>query len=115
MVLEQLIEQFRTKNQSDHSFSSQFFYQIRTDFQSLHTGKNTLSDQEMIEALVAINYMSSSEQKITVEQAKAETALLIEQCQPNFRNDQKQIKKAITAFNASAALLIRFLAHKGVE
>ena len=116
LILEQLVVQFREKNKADHYFSSQFFYQIRDDFQNLDTSKNTILDHEMIESLVAINYMSSSEQKVSIDMAKEKTQLLIQLCQPYYRNQEGKIEKTENlTFNSNAALLVRFLAHKGVE
>lgn len=122
LVLEKMAEQFRTAEGKDKQFSSKFFYRIRERFSMLEGG---LDGHQQI-ALLAADYIASDPakqngEKMTIEQAKQIIAPLLEQCTPHQRlmhNNQAlpraqwhQSKK----LSADGALLVRFLANKGIE
>lgn len=117
LVLEKLAAEFRKAEGKDKRFSSKFFYRIRERFSLL---QNSLSEEDQT-ALLAVDYLASEPAKqdgksITIEQAKSIIEPLLTQCRPVKRDKSNKAeweKKGIPS--ADAALVVRFLAHKGVE
>lgn len=117
LVLEELAAQFQQAEGKDKQFSSKFFYRIHERFSLL---QNSLSEEDQT-ALLAVDYLASEPAKqdgksITMEKAKEIIAPLLKQCRPVARDKAQPIaqwKKGIPS--ADAALVVRFLAHKGME
>ena len=134
--LAQLATNFQLAQQEDKQFSSQFFYKIRDYFHllnpSLEQEKNTLSESKAVlndkEALqfIAMVYLNSGDtlvSKIKDAQQRMEAACdivrpLMVQCRP-VQRDKREIDpnkwQRSTRLETDAALIVRFLAHKGVE
>ena len=134
--LAQLATNFQLAQQEDEQFSSQFFYKIRDYFHllnpSLEQEKNTLSESKAVlndkEALqfIAMVYLNSGDtlvSKIKDAQQRMEAACdivrpLMVQCRP-VQRDKREIDpnkwQRSTRLETDAALIVRFLAHKGVE
>jgi CRISPR-associated protein Cmr2 len=117
LKLEKLVENFRNAAGEDGLFSSKFFYRIRERFTLLQDG---LDEQQKI-ALLAADYVASDPaknggKKISIDEAKEIITPLLNQCIPQKRvmNTTESTRKSGAA-KADAALLVRFLAHKGVE
>ena len=117
LKLEKLVEDFKSATGEDGQFSSKFFYRMRERFTLLQDG---LEEHQQI-ALLAADYVVSGPaniggKKITIDEAKQVIAPLLEQCRPKKRvmGAEKSDWKDDSA-KADAALLVRFLAHKGVE
>ena len=128
VILQSLIEIFQNRNGDDPQFSSKFFYKIRERFDLLNppakkiegeTNKAILTSDQAI-AFMAMEYINSSKNRNkTLQEAKEDITLLLEQCRPNYRwideDSKKEDIKASDYLQADGALLVRFLAHKGVE
>jgi CRISPR-associated protein Cmr2 len=128
VVLQSLIEIFQNHSKDDPQFSSKFFYKIRERFELLNpptkkaegeTNKAILTSDQAI-TLMAMEYINSSKNRNkTMQEAKEDITLLLEQCRPNYyRIDEDSKEKQIGMsdyLQADGALLVRFLAHKGVE
>jgi CRISPR-associated protein Cmr2 len=123
LKLESLIAAFQSANDKEGQFSSKFFYRMRERFTLLGDG---FSEEQQI-ALLAADYIASEPAKrrdpvtdklvkITIEEAKQIIAPLLNQCRQKVRviGTDKLTWKSQAA-KADAALLVRFLAHKGVE
>lgn len=107
-IIEQLAQQFQDKQGNEAAFSSKFFYKIRERFE-LFQGANIFTEDDEC-ALLATDYLASGvndtrikEHKLDLPTAKAEILPLLNQCrQDNF-------------LKPDGALLVRFLANKGIE
>lgn len=127
LKLEKLVKEFQSASGEDGQFSSKFFYRMRERFILLKDGLN--EDQQT--ALLAADYIASkpakridpvtqNPRKITMNEAKTIIEPLLDQCRPKVREFDKEksqwtIKPSNKPAKADAALLVRFLAHKGVE
>lgn len=118
LKLEALAAQFQQAESKDQQFSSKFFYHIHERFSLLG---NSLSEEEQT-ALLAVDYLASEPAKqdgktVTMDKAKEIIKPLLEQCRPVTRDKDLPIAnwKKEKAPTAAAALVVRFLAHKGVE
>ena len=136
--IEQLTQTFAEINTGeDDQFSNKFLYRIREHFTLL----NPLNDQhcqllkradkeieakrDMAVSLLVVDYINSGKTQISkiknaqerMQKAKEAVEPLLTQCIPVKRIADKEQKEweYSTCFKADAALLVRFLAQKGVE
>ena len=135
--IERLADQFAgdesiAKGQDMDRFSSKFFYKIRERFDLLNpprlssgqSQENPIFSEGDALSLLAVDYLASGinegrRDKLKIKDAEALIRPLLEQCRPVVRNSkaQDEQKKYQTShrLEADGALLVRFLAHKGVE
>ena len=113
LVLQDLIETFAKANGVESEFSSKFFYRMRERFTLLQDG---LAEEQQLALLAADYVVSGVAQCKDIEQAKQIIAPLLNQCRQKIRvfGTDKSTWESQFA-KADAALLVRFLAHKGVE
>lgn len=133
LEIERLADNFadaakRTPDKTDRAaFSSKFFYKIRERFAFL----NPLGDQQDARSvfshddalsLLAVDYLASGvndgrRDKLNLAEAERLIAPLLEQCRPVRRQNDgdKVIFKTPNRLEPDGALLVRFLAQKGVE
>lgn len=119
-VIARLVKAFAAADE-DRQFSSKFFYRIRERFEMLNPAEKNeprvLSD-EQAEILLASEYLNSGVATArNLDKARGIVRPLLEQCRPVTRlagqpQDQWERDKTI---RADAALLVRFLAQKGIE
>lgn len=128
IVLQQLANEFE-KQDSDAPFSNAFFYQIREQFELLNPTEHhreAILTEEQESLLLATTYLSSGVHegrttKITLFQAKELVEPLLRQCRPQERKTDLQGENPVFAvkqpkcLEPDGALLVRFLAHKGIE
>ncbi|MCX7096281.1 MAG: type III-B CRISPR-associated protein Cas10/Cmr2 [Methylococcales bacterium] len=135
LVLERLAEKFASDDE-DGQLSNKFLYKIRERFELLNPPSNkdkkpsddtetfSLSADQAVE-LMAAEYFSSGlcdknyKPSQRMEHAQAVVRPLLEQCRPIYRDDQKpkspdDWRRDDKVF-VDAALLVRFLAQKGVN
>jgi CRISPR-associated protein Cmr2 len=143
VYLDMIAEQFRAgkddSNNEREQFASKFFFRIRERFELLNptdVGEDPIFDVRDGEgfdkavSLMAMEYLNSGVAKAnhikTMEQARGIIKPLLTQCRHavrkvDYQGDTKskpQIGYEVEAkygFKADAALLVRFLAHKGIE
>ncbi len=120
------IEQLADQLTEQHApLSSKFLYKIREYFDRLNPGSATekaiFSGEEAL-ALLAVDYLASGvnegrRDKLKLDDAKRIIEPLLEQCRPVVRHKNDSTVKFSTSkrLEADGALLVRFLAHKGVE
>lgn len=122
--LEQLAEDFQRADEKDEQFSSKFLYKIRERFDLLNpVDKKKVLDDEQAVSLMAMEFINSGKSKLknvqeNIEQAKDVIRPLLIQCRPVIRNvdEQDPMNWPRSLYvEVDAALLIRFLAHKGIE
>jgi CRISPR-associated protein Cmr2 len=128
LQIEQLVGQFGGGDQPDPalggaSFSGKFFFKIAERFDLLNPGKKettpVLSEKDAI-SLLAVDFLSSADNrdKITLEQARAAIAPLLQQCRAVTRKlDEPRSANwpRSKMLKADGALLVRFLAQKGLN
>ena len=106
-------------------FSSKFFYKIRERFDLLNPAQAAeepiFKKQEAL-SLLAVDYLASGinkdrKPKLTLPDAERIIQPLLEQCRPKFRHKNESGVSFSTSnrLEADGALLVRFLARKGVE
>lgn len=143
VIIESLADSFRASSGDSvagHSqFASKFFYRIRERFDVLnplktkdgHTVKNAKQEAvgvfnhgggfEKAVSLMAMEYLNSGESTVSsMDSARDIVRPLMEQCQYVVRKleDSGEVSCEVEqdkGFSADAALLVRFLANKGVE
>ncbi|MBS9781365.1 MAG: type III-B CRISPR-associated protein Cas10/Cmr2 [Gammaproteobacteria bacterium] len=109
-IINTIVQEFANKNNQYVQFSSKFFYKIRQRFEFLYgkdkQQKNPISEEDAIK-LMAMEYLQSlDDSKMKLETAEAMINPLINQCKNAGKNNN---------ITADTALLIRFLAQKGIE
>ncbi|OQX15232.1 MAG: type III-B CRISPR-associated protein Cas10/Cmr2 [Thiothrix lacustris] len=124
--LEKIAESFQTIGKNDDQFSNKFFYKIRERFAMLNPEQGSKQEQVLNNddalALLAMEYLNSGKSDMkTMDQAKDHLHPLLIQCRPVTRilKDHKEQPiadwKRSERLEADGALLVRFLAQKGVE
>jgi CRISPR-associated protein Cmr2 len=133
--LEQLTQEFQTINEKDDQFSNKFFYKVRERFSllnpldkkdcELRCHDANKEQMEMATNLLAVDYLNSGKTKISelknaqerIDKAKDAIRPLLNQCVSVKRTAEKEPKdwEYNSCLKADAALLVRFLAQKGVE
>jgi CRISPR-associated protein Cmr2 len=133
--LEQLTQEFQTINEKDDQFSNKFFYKVRERFSllnpldkkacELRCHDASKEQVEMATNLLAVDYINSGKTKISelknaqerIDKAKDAIRPLLNQCIPVKRTAEKEQQdwEYNSCLKADAALLVRFLAQKGVE
>jgi CRISPR-associated protein Cmr2 len=123
----QLATQFSGNNTE---FSSKFFYRIRERFDLLNpprpkpgqTQEEAIFNKDDALSLLAVDYLASGinegrRDKLKIKDAEAIIQPLLEQCRPVVRSKSDEGVSFSTSnrLEADGALLVRFLAHKGVE
>lgn len=143
LLIERLAEQFAAgRGTEDAEFSSKFFYRIRERFDFLNPAQDQpeatpVFSQEEAVSLLAVDYLASGvnrKRALGIEQAEARIRPLLEQCYPvrRYRAEETTRRlgiplspacstevtgeyRQLPRLEADAALLVRFLAQKGVE
>jgi CRISPR-associated protein Cmr2 len=133
--LEQLTKDFQAIHEKDDQFSNKFFYKVRERFSLLNpldkencylSCHDANKEQvEMATNLLAVDYINSGKTKISelknaqerIDKAKDAIRPLLNQCIPVKRTAEKEQQdwEYNSCLKADAALLVRFLAQKGVE
>lgn len=134
VVINQLAVAFRQEQGKDESFSSKFFYKIRERFDLLNPeldGKgNPILDDEGNEKIIldrkekedvdlmCMEYLNSGKSTVASwSEARKHVEVLLDQCRMTKRvnvNGEIKIKPESSLF-ADGALLVRFIAQKGIE
>jgi len=111
LVINDIVNNFIDTQDKSEQFSNKFFYKIRQRFELFNQDVNLLK-QDVNEFLdfgvqiMAMEYCRSNDnQDINIETAKQIVKPLLEQC----------IDLKTNKINVDAALLVRFLAQKGIE
>ncbi|MBK1695136.1 type III-B CRISPR-associated protein Cas10/Cmr2 [Chromatium weissei] len=129
LAIEKIAEQFKQFaapiGSKDVAFSNKFFYKIREQFELINPSngqeKAVFTEEEAV-SLLAVDYLASGvndnrRDKLKIADAEALIKPLVEQCRPVTRHN----KDGTVTFTSSnrlepdGALLVRFLAQKGVE
>ena len=128
--LEKLTDLFQESDKTDEQFSNKFFYKIRERFELLNPNENKgqkqILDDEDALSLMAMEYLNSGKSDLSsiknaqerINRARDRIRPLLNQCRPVIRNkdiDNSSEWKKSPKLQADGALLVRFLAQKGVE
>lgn len=121
--IENLVQVFEAEGSE---FSNKFFYKISERFDVLNPTKDqhgqftvrVLNDEESLD-LLAVDFKNSGDNRksITIEIAKQKITPLLRQCRAVTRHKDKHIQNWQTSplLRDDGALLVRFLAQKGVQ
>ncbi|MEN9501703.1 MAG: hypothetical protein RI964_988 [Pseudomonadota bacterium] len=128
--LQKLAFSFQEANKNDDQFSNKFFHKIRERFDLINPdikkNQKPILDESDIFNLMAMEYLNSGKSDLSnikdakerIEKAKNIIRPLIKQCRPVIRNkdiDNDEKWERRDQLQVDGALLIRFLAQKGVE
>lgn len=125
--LQEITETFQAANAADEQFSNKFFYKIRERFDLLNpdatTGEKSILKEGEALSLMAMEYLNSGKSDLSsiknaqerMDKAKDRVYPLLKQCRPFMRDKDKNECKPSERLEADGALLVRFLAQKGVE
>lgn len=106
IVLQQLADDF---SKQDSQLTNQFFFKIQAYF------KLSALDEGHIKSIMAMEYLNSfNNRTLDKQDALAAITPLFEQCAVHYRDKTGKVHNTLK-MNADGALLIRFLAQKGVE
>ncbi|SDX45518.1 CRISPR-associated protein Cmr2 [Allochromatium warmingii] len=129
LVIERLAQDFAVQERAagERTFSGKFFYRIRERFQFINPPKDQpdvepVFDQAQAVSLLAVDYLASGvndgrRNTLTLAEAERLITPLLDQCRPvkrELHDDQPMFTKS-QRFDPDGALLVRFLAQKGVE
>jgi CRISPR-associated protein Cmr2 len=114
LIIEQLVEKFK----QDNEFSNSFFYKIRERFDLLNPakGERAILNADESVSLLAADYVSGN--RISLTEAEQKIKPLLEQCRLKVRqldDDEKETFTTKKRLEVDGALLVRFLATKGME
>jgi CRISPR-associated protein Cmr2 len=121
LIINKLANDF-AKDDKDDQLGNKFLYKIRERFELLNPDAkgvvSVLSTEQAID-LMAVEYVSSGvNEKITLNHAKEVVRPLLKQCRPIYRklDDANVVTwEESNKVMVDAALLVRFLAQKGVN
>lgn len=127
--LEAIVETFQNIKEDQEQFSNKFFYKIRERFALLNpdktTGQSSILSNDQASSLMAMEYLNSGKSDLSsiknaqerLDKAKDRVRPLLKQCRPVIRNKDKNTEQweSSPRLEADGALLVRFLAQKGVE
>lgn len=127
--LEEIVATFQNIKEDREQFSNKFFYKIQERFTLLNpdeaTGQVSILDNDEALSLMAMEYLNSGKSDLSsiknaqerLDKAKDRVRPLLKQCRPVVRNKDKSVDQwqPSSCLEADGALLVRFLAQKGVE
>jgi CRISPR-associated protein Cmr2 len=113
-IFDTLVNSFQDDNGKNRELNSSFFYNLRSRFEIL-TGqsKNLLSDSD-IEAILVAEYIRNRERECSREEARERMKKLLQVCGRYWRDEKGKLRKAEGILVFDGALLVKFLAEKGV-
>jgi CRISPR-associated protein Cmr2 len=112
-IFDELVEAFQGNDRKQKEFNSTFFYNLRARFKILQ-GEDALklSEEDTVDILAA-EYLKNRERQCTPEEARERIRKLLTICRRSWR-DEKRVYKAEGKLTLDGALLVKFLAGKGV-
>lgn len=124
VVIELLSADFQKNQEAEGEqgrFASKFFYRIRDRFDLLNPskeGEDAVLSPSQATDLMTMEYLNSGANTVkSTEEARKIVQLLLDQCRPLVRDKikPKENWENTGGLKADGALLVRFLAKKGVE
>jgi len=118
-LLDEMIELFTGKATTNKHFNSSFFYNVKKRFEFLFNQDDLVKPEDQVHIL-AVEYLKNREREagnLSINEVKQKIFDLLKLCRVYRRvmineGDAVEIKKR--GFTADGALLVRFLAEKGV-
>jgi CRISPR-associated protein Cmr2 len=122
VAIDSLAEDFRNAQGDAEGMSSKFFYGIREHFALLNprNGKAPVLSDVLAFDLLAMQFLNSgvNRKKWTRQQARQRIEPLIDQCRKRVRlrdADNRISIQTLPGFHVDGAMLVRFLAQKGLD
>lgn len=122
-VFELLVQQFSGQEGADgketdrraREFTASFFYKLRQCLAALgESGLSDLSVDQMVDVLAA-EYLKTREIKTDRQEARRRVRSLLRICLRSWRDENGAVHREQRPFRLDGALLVKFLAQKGVE
>ena len=124
VIISRLADSFRKQSDDEEGFASGFFYRLRQLFELIDgrdaNGQPLLDEQQQVK-LMTMEYLNSGKSGKAPDRARAQEQVdeLLNQCRPRVRQHENGNPPVIQPrdgrIEADGALLLRFLATKGVE
>lgn len=130
-IIKNLAAEFQSKSNDSEQFSSRFFYKIEKHFELLNPPANSKDVLPVLEPEEAIDFMTAeyltalppntTELETNKDAVRERVKTLLGQCRPVVRKMSDEGEKIIVEYEKSdrlevdGALLLRFLAMKGVQ
>ncbi len=111
-LIDELVNLFSDQRQSQ--YNSSFFYNLRERFEILTDEEFKFKWQEEVDLLTA-EYLKNRMRDIKVDEAKQNIERLLQICHRSWRDDDGVLHYAEGPLSIDGALLVRFLAAKGVR
>ncbi|ACV63733.1 CRISPR-associated protein, Crm2 family [Desulfofarcimen acetoxidans DSM 771] len=111
-LVDELVEDFRGKSSYEDQYNSSFFYNLRKRFDWLSGDNNILTFEEAVDLLAAEYLKNRGRENIAEATAKSRVEKLLMFCRRFLRGPDGV--QSLNKLNVDGALLVRFLAEKGV-
>ncbi|MEG6617609.1 type III-B CRISPR-associated protein Cas10/Cmr2 [Peptococcaceae bacterium 1198_IL3148] len=112
-IIDKLVNLFSESETEQSRFNSSFFYNLRKRFEILADNQFQFDRKAEVDLLTA-EYLRNREREIEVDEAKQNIELLLRICHHSWR-EHGVLHQAEGPLTVDGALLIRFLASKGVH
>lgn len=114
-VFDPLVEAFQSRDRKSRELNSNFFYNLRNRFEKILAGgqERLLTGLDVVDVLAA-EYLRNRERECSREEARERMGQLLRVCRRYRRNENGEIQE-MEGITLDGALLVRFLAQKGVS
>lgn len=114
-VFDELIKDFQGSDRNSRELNSSFFYNVRQRFAILkeEAGLKHFLPED-IRDILAAEYLKNQERQGSLTEARARMERLLRICRRSWRDEKGKVHQAEGALTFDGALLVKFLAQKGV-
>lgn len=113
-LIDELVSLFKGENSDDKQYNSSFFYNICSRFAILGEKSGKLADDFGCDLLTA-EYLKNRVRKVTADEARHRMSRLLKLCRRSWRDSEGIVHDSKGQLSVDGALLVRFLAGKGVS
>lgn len=113
-VFDELVKGLQSSDSGSRDFNSSFFYNLRQRFVILEEKTDLDLSHRDMEDILAAEYLKNRERQCSLAEARARMERLLGICCRSWRDEEGKVHKAEGALTFDGALLVKFLAQKGV-
>ena len=113
-IFDILVKSFQGDDGKSRELNSSFFYNLRSRFEIFAGQSENLFSGSDIEVILVAEYLRNRERKYSREEARERMIKLLQVCNRYWRDEKGEIHKAEGTLVFEGALLVKFLAEKGV-
>ncbi|MEW6574127.1 MAG: type III-B CRISPR-associated protein Cas10/Cmr2, partial [Bacillota bacterium] len=117
-IIDQLLNTFSAADAREREYNNTFFYNLRTRFEILVDKEGNVPSEwskENVIDLIAAEYRENREREVDWPTARQRMERLLKICRRSWRDEEGRIHEAEGVLTLDGALLVKFLAQKGVE